>query len=65
MASADGAGVTSGLPWTTEGSADAWAVGTGPIGPVPPPQAAATLAIASRVMRMDGERWAFMDRASG
>jgi hypothetical protein len=45
----DGSGVTSGLPWTTDGSGAVDAEGTVPSGPVPALQAAETATVATRI----------------
>ena len=45
LSSADGAGVTSGLPWATDGSGEPETAGTEPSGPLAPAQATASEAI--------------------
>jgi hypothetical protein len=57
---ADGAGVTSGLPWATDGSGEDGTGGTVPRAPLPPPHAARREVTASRAVRRSGLRRAFM-----
>src|SRR5690242_18635827 len=63
--SADGAGVTSGLPWATDGAAEDDGTGIVPIGPLLLPQATTRTAIARTAPRRPRLEWLAVDRMDG